>query len=164
MNVITLDPGTRLTGVALLHEGKFSAWRLKSDGDILHIVDQYLDLDLPPVDLFVGELPEHYPRSPVDPNDLIKLAGVVYGCAAVTIDATYRRFFTAKKWKGQIPKKKHHVRLAKALEADDDLIDWLDVLDEFAGKSGEDVWDAACLMHWTTEWAVEWIRAQMRKG
>lgn len=109
--MMAVDPGTKSTGLAFFLDGKLrSADRRKftTCAELQPFGQESL------VDVLVCEVPQAYPRSKVDPNDLIKLALLAGGLVAQTI-AVHKVLVKPREWKGQVPKKIHNARTLAAL-------------------------------------------------
>jgi hypothetical protein len=146
MKIIAVDPGTNGLGVAWEHEGELAVFGLKAKGDLIDMITQYQALYLPKVDVFIGEIPQVYPKGKADPNDLIHVATAVGGCAGAT-SAAHFVFVPPRKWKGTLPKPIHHMRLMQELPKQ-----WAEFLDEEKPKYTKAVWadvmDAVGLLWW----------------
>lgn len=108
--MMAIDPGTKSTGVAFFLKSKLrSVTRIPfTTCAELHPFGQESF-----VDVLVCEVPQVYPRSKADPNDLIKLALLAGGLVGQTV-AVHKVLVKPREWKGQVPKKIHNARtLAK---------------------------------------------------
>jgi hypothetical protein len=146
MKIIAVDPGTNGLGVAWEHEGELAVFGLKANGDALAMITQFQALYLPPVDVFVGELPQVYPKGKADPNDLIRVAAVVGGCAGST-SASHFVLAHPRTWKGSVPKEIHHMRTMAAIPKQ-----WAEFLGDEKPKYTKSLWadvmDAVALLWW----------------
>lgn len=111
MILVAIDPG-RHTGIAVFIDGRLAA------ASALNV-----DPLKPPnlgiaADEVIVEVPTIYPRSPVDPASLIKLAftaGVLVG----RLGAPKVRAVAPREWKGQRPKAIHNKRTLSLLDANE---------------------------------------------
>lgn len=111
MRLLAIDPGTKSTGFAIFEDGLVHVSRatLLSCAD----TDAALCTFEPYADIIVCEVPQVYPRSKADPNDLIKLA-LLAGALVAKWPAHSKVLVYPREWKNQVPKKIHNARtLAK---------------------------------------------------
>jgi hypothetical protein len=115
VNLVALDPGLRLCGVALFTDGVLTAAALVRNpvktvrgpaawfgmGDAVRSW-----LGPRTVEVFVCEVPQVY-RSTPNPADLIELAGVDGACA-VSVNAREFHSYKPVQWKHNKTKEKHH--------------------------------------------------------
>ena len=102
-----VDPGVSVAGWAI-----FEGDRLTMCGLAMGNTWYQTARDLPDIhaDILVVEHPVAYPRSAVNPNNLIKL-GIMAGAAAMSFDAAEVLAPTPREWKGQTPKEIHNRRV-----------------------------------------------------
>ena len=113
MRFVVFDPALRTTGVAVFVDGVLvDAYAVRVAGrgrgpSVWGEVSATVWASLPqgPVDLVAIEAQAVYPHAKADPNDLLQVAGVAGGLAALArqAGATVVHFDPAE-WKGQVPK------------------------------------------------------------
>lgn len=132
MLTLGVDPDLHHTAFALVDQsaGLRSSYHLrvpahlKGEDAVLVTLDRARDALREPwivgakVDGIAIEAQQHYVGSPVDPADLLMLAMVSGGIAAL-LQAMWpsipMRLPRPCEWKGQVPKKIHHARVARIL-------------------------------------------------
>ncbi len=154
---VGVDPGTRLCGVAWECDDSRCAYVVRSKALSLELRALEMATEivnrLPvrrverPAAIVCVEFPRFYgtAKSEGDPNDLIDLAGV----AGVVLGTLSTRLLLVpampypRTWKGSIPKKIHHERLAR------DFPQWVEPVERDTSKSMQNhVWDACGLLEW----------------
>lgn len=134
-NLLAVDPGLRVCGIAYFNNGTLSFCVLvrnperEARGPMAWMaLAQQLRAVVPPwcvPDTVVLEVPQVYVigRGKGDPADLIELAGVDGAIAAQFPDAKHLGY-RPRDWKGSVPKDVHQARVLKTLsEADKRLIE-----------------------------------------
>jgi hypothetical protein len=107
--LLTIDPGTTATGIAIFTAlGELCrAWL---------VPDPYCMAQRVSSDEMLIEIPRAYGAgSPVDPNDLIKLA-LLGGYLAGINNSARRWYIHPQDWKGQVPKKIDNERTLRQLK------------------------------------------------
>lgn len=139
--LIAIDPGEQ-TGWAIFKAGG----ELHSCGLFTSALDLYAKVGL--VSKAIIEIPQIYPKDPVPPNDLIKLA-LTAGGYKLELERHGVRVETVKprEWKGQVPKAIHHKRIAAALRTDETMV-VQHKLSCIAKSYQHNVWDAIGLGMW----------------
>lgn len=104
-----------------LDPGNCSGWALFSCGVLVScgVTKPGKELALDFVDRAIVEIPQIYPRSDVDPNDLVKLAysaGLLVGTLA---SGATTRLVRPREWKRQTPKPIHNRRVLGRLGAEE---------------------------------------------
>lgn len=106
--LLAIDPGTKGTGLAYFNKGLLTLAVLERDPYTLKPGPEQLDE-------VIVELPRAYgARSPVDPNDLIKLASVAGFIAGIS-GASTLWYVHPQSWKGQTPKRIDNERTIRHL-------------------------------------------------
>lgn len=115
-DLFAIDPGKNNAGVAYFRNRKLVAAGLIRASDPLEVIERVLvwgamngigfQGNLLSVHTLVTEGQQIYPRSPVDPNDLLPLAFVCGGIQA-GVFAVRRVMPLPREWKGNVPKDVH---------------------------------------------------------
>ena len=113
VTTVAVDPGCEAMGWAIFHDHELVHCGL-ARGKSWYDTARDLPTVVKHVDLLVVEHPQHYPKSPVDPNTLIKL-GFNLGAAAVHFRPVKIVTPTPREWKGQTPKDIHNARVLRKL-------------------------------------------------
>ena len=120
--VVGVDPDTKVTGWAMVTDGKVTAvgvvdirekgLRGQEAAAYMSKVLTHVLIRMPEVDLGVVEGQQVYRGSKVDANGLLKVAAVS-GAAlgALGLRSHLLEFPTPRMWKGQTPKGAHHARI-----------------------------------------------------
>lgn len=117
VTTVAIDPGTKSTGFAFFH-GDTLSHVARAKGLRCNNLDT---LDFEKVRKwrgccthFVCEVPQVYPQSKADPNDMIPLA-LLAGSLVGFFGSPFVKLPKPREWKGQVPKKIHNARTLAAL-------------------------------------------------
>lgn len=127
--LVSFDPGLRVAGVAFFSDGKLRwATLARSDEPKVRGPMAWLAMgravsaslvDHPgPYDKVVVEVPQVYPGAPIDPANLIELAGV-NGAVIARLEATEHRGYLPRLWKGNKLKEKMLAHIEACLSVDE---------------------------------------------
>ncbi len=109
MRCLSIDPGLS-TGYSIFTDGELTECGAFTPGRKVWAPSDF--------DRVVAEIPQVYPNSGVDPNDLITLAyrlGVILGPIVSGLNAPPLRLVKPREWKQQVPKSVSHPRILAKL-------------------------------------------------
>lgn len=153
-SLLALDPGLRVSGVSVWHDGRLKwaglvrgadtgrgapAWREMANSvgyqmrAVLSWVNTGWHLDKVAVELMQSYDAKHQAG---DQNDLIELAGVAGAVVGLFADASAVSY-TPREHKGQVPKEVHNARVQKKLTPEERA-----AVEECAPSLMHNVWDA----------------------
>lgn len=131
--IIGIDPGLRGCGVSVVRDGKVVAAAYVKNTDqthrgprawvsMAHEVEMFVKENVPDGELImVQELMKVYPRQKGDPADLLELQGV-NGAIVGRIRCDQQIGYTAREWKGQVPKEVHNARVELKLTSEESAV------------------------------------------
>ena len=127
MNILGIDPDFHSTAYACLEDGLPTVLgtvkapkKLTGLRAVTHMVSALAEIDnMPMLDMIIVEIPRVYPKTKVQPNDLVGLAVVAGAAAAAWVGEQgpqcLLRLVHPQEWKGTQPKDVHHRRICTKL-------------------------------------------------
>lgn len=133
MIVVAIDPGKHASGIAKFIDGVLKSVAYADDAETY-------------ADEVVVEIPQVYPKSEGDPNDLIEVAFAAGRLVNQVVGPAELIKVKPAQWKGQVPKKIHHARAKAALSEWERTI--VDRHSTTVESKKHNIWDAVALGLW----------------